>query len=158
MKDGKDQGRERKRSQENEKTSGKKKQSSSKSDSQTNSKKSSNSASAGSEDDDDDDDSEAEDEKDDVSRALFFYADEIITNGLTIRGQESELLKALKAVEKCIFLFLNDNPLLQKMLKVDLSFLLSFFVYLQLSFIVLPLSIVKSNYLFIHSFIKESIY
>jgi TATA-binding protein-associated factor Taf7 len=135
MKDGNDQGRDRKRSQENEKTSGKKKQSSSKSDSQTNSKKSSNSASAGSninsdeDDDDDDDDSEAEDEKDDVSRALFFYADELITNGLTIRGQEIELLKALKAVEKCIFLFLNDNPLLQKMLKVVLSFLLSFFIY-----------------------------
>jgi hypothetical protein len=133
MKDGKDQGRDRKRSQENEKTSGKKKQSSSKSDSQTNSKKSSNSASAGSninsDEDDDDDDSDSEDEKDDVSRALFFYADEIITNGLTIRGQESEFLKALKAVEKCIFLFLNDNPLLQKMLKVLLSlFRRSFFI------------------------------
>eukprot|EP00596_Hydrurales_sp_CCMP1899_P010163 CAMPEP_0119037214 /NCGR_PEP_ID=MMETSP1177-20130426/5419_1 /TAXON_ID=2985 /ORGANISM="Ochromonas sp, Strain CCMP1899" /LENGTH=607 /DNA_ID=CAMNT_0006998151 /DNA_START=90 /DNA_END=1910 /DNA_ORIENTATION=+ len=121
MKDSKDEGRDRKRSQENEKTSGKKKQSSSNNNNQTTSKKSHSNTASGnnvnSDEDDDEDESDAEDEKDDVSRALFFYADEIITSGLTVRGQEIELLKALKAVEKCIFLFLNDNPLLQKMLK-----------------------------------------
>ena len=57
-----------------------------------------------------------EEEEDDVSRALFFFADELIADCLTVKGKESELFKAKKALEKCKFLLLHANPPLQKML------------------------------------------
>ena len=64
----------------------------------------------------DDDDSDS-DRENDVSRALFYYADELIINGLTTRGMETELIKAKKALEKCKFLLLHENAALQNMLK-----------------------------------------
>ena len=69
---------------------------------------------------DDESESESESEKEnenDVSRALFFYADDLITECLTTRGKEMELQQAKKALEKCKFLILHENVLLQKILK-----------------------------------------
>lgn len=64
----------------------------------------------------DDDDSDS-DKENDVSRALFYYADDVISKYLTVKGMEMELLKAKKALEKCKFLLLHENDVLQKMLK-----------------------------------------
>jgi hypothetical protein len=69
------------------------------------------------EEEDEEDDCSESDEEDDVSRALFYYANSIITEGLTTSGMESELQSAMKALEKCKFLLLHQNPLLQKMVK-----------------------------------------
>ena len=69
------------------------------------------------EEEDEEDDCSESDEEDDVSRALFYYANAIITEGLTTSGMESELQSAMKALEKCKFLLLHQNPLLQKMVK-----------------------------------------
>ena len=83
------------------------------------SRSNSNAAKKKSEDGDnseDDEDSDS-DRENDVSRALFYYADELIINGLTTRGMETELIKAKKALEKCKFLLLHENATLRKMLK-----------------------------------------
>ena len=67
--------------------------------------------------DEEEDDCSESDEEDDVSRGLFYYANAIISEGLTTSGMEAELQSAMKALEKCKFLLLHQNPLLQKMLK-----------------------------------------
>lgn len=65
----------------------------------------------------DDEDCEESEEENDVSRALFYYADSVIAEGLQSKGMEEELMQAKKALEKCKFLLLHQNPLLSKMLK-----------------------------------------
>ena len=67
--------------------------------------------------DEEEDDCSESDEEDDVSRGLFYYANAIISEGLTTSGMEAELQSAMKALDKCKFLLLHQNPLLQKMLK-----------------------------------------
>jgi hypothetical protein len=65
----------------------------------------------------DDVDDDEDDGDDDMARTLFIYADGLISSFLHIRDKETELLKALKALEKCKFLLLHSNPVLQKMLR-----------------------------------------
>ena len=107
--------RDRKRAVEMEKKSGKQQRTGSKASRITGaSSRSKNSTAA--EESEEDEDSQSE-EEDDVSRALFYYADNIISEGINTRGMESELQQAKRALEKCKFLLLHEQPLLQKMLK-----------------------------------------
>lgn len=52
-----------------------------------------------------------------ITRALFFYADNLLSTFLSLRDKDKELTQAEKAFEKSKFLLLNKNPALQKILK-----------------------------------------